>query len=284
VFEAIAEIEGRLHGVSPDEVHLHELGGHDTIVDVVGVAAALQALDVTEVYCAPLPLGTGTVRTQHGVLPCPAPATVALLEGAEIVGTTLTGETVTPTAAALLRALSVSYQPVPAMRLGVTGYGVGTRRLPDRPNVAAVSIASAPDRVEELVMLETTVDDVTGETLGHVLGRVMAEGALDAWTVPVTMKKSRPAHVLHVLASPSLANDLADLVLVETGSLGLRSHPVSRRALPRRFETVSVDGCAIRLKIGPHGTKPEHDDVAAAAERLGLPLREVAQRAMRGGS
>jgi uncharacterized protein (TIGR00299 family) protein len=284
VIEAIAEVEGRLHGVPPDEVHLHELGGHDTIVDVVGVAAALRALDVSEVYCAPLPLGTGTVRTQHGVLPCPAPATVALLAGAEVVGTTLTGETVTPTAAALLRALSVSYQPVPAMRLGVTGYGAGTRRLPDRPNVVALSIGSARERVEELVMLETTVDDVTGETLGHVLGRVMAEGALDAWTVPVTMKKSRPGHVLHVLALPSQADALAELVLAETGSLGLRSHPVSRRALPRRFQTVRVEGCQIRLKVGPHGMKPEYDDVVAAAERLGLPLRQVARLAMRGVS
>jgi uncharacterized protein (TIGR00299 family) protein len=280
---AIAQTEARLHGTDPDSVHLHELGGHDTLVDIVGVAAALHALDVTSVYCAPLPLGTGTVTTRHGVLPCPAPATVALLDGAAVTGTTLTGETVTPTAAALLRAVGASYDPVPLLHLGTTGYGAGTRTLADRPNVVAVSLGSKAVDTRSLVMLETTVDDVTGETLGHVLDRALEEGALDAWAVPVTMKKSRPGHVLQVLATPQTAAALSELLLAETGSLGIRSYPVARTALPRWTSSVTVGGCEVRLKSGPHGSKPEFEDVAAAARTLGLPLREVARRAALGG-
>ena len=280
---AIAETEARLHGTDPGSVHLHELGGHDTLVDIVGVAAALHALNVTSVYCAPLPLGTGTVSTRHGVLPCPAPATVALLDGAAVTGTTLTGETVTPTAAALLRAVGASYDPVPLLQLGTTGYGAGTRELADRPNVVAVSLGSSAVQTRSLVMLETTVDDVTGETLGHVLDRALEDGALDAWAVPVTMKKSRPGHVLQVLASPQDAPALSELLLAETGSLGIRSYPVARTALPRWVSSVQVGGCEVRVKSGPHGSKPEFDDVAAAARKLGLPLREVARRAALGG-
>ncbi|HYQ68198.1 nickel pincer cofactor biosynthesis protein LarC [Actinophytocola sp.] len=278
---AIAETEAALHGTDPGSVHLHELGGHDTIVDVVGVAAALHALDVTDVYCAPLPLGTGAVRTAHGVLPCPAPATLALLAGATTTGTDLRGETVTPTAAALVRALPARFEAVPVMRPVRTGYGAGHRRLADRPNVVAVTLAEPAAPATRAVLLETTVDDVTGETLGHTVSKALAAGALDAWLTAVTMKKGRPGHVVSVLAPASRADALATLVLTETGSLGLRRSTVDRDVLPRRFETVHVDGHPVRVKIGPYGAKPEHDDVAAVAARLGLPLREVAARARR---
>ena len=274
---AIAEVEGRLHGESPDRVHLHELGGHDTLVDVVGVLAALHALDVSTVYCQPLPVGTGGVRTAHGVLPCPAPATAALLRGARTVGSDLTGETVTPTAAALLRAVGARFEPAPESTLLATGYGAGTRTLPDRPNIAAVHLGdTAVAEHRELVVLETNLDDVTGELLGHTVAELLAAGALDAWVTPATMKKGRPAHVLHVLAEPEQAAELAHRVLAETGSLGLRQYPVRRTALPRSFDQVDVGGVPVRRKRGPHGVKPEHDDVVAAARRLGLPARTVA--------
>ncbi|KDN22462.1 nickel pincer cofactor biosynthesis protein LarC [Amycolatopsis rifamycinica] len=274
---AIAEAEGRLHGEPPERVHLHELGGHDTLVDVIGVCAALHALDVSTVYCGALPLGTGTVRTAHGVLPCPAPATAALLAGARTVGSDLDGETVTPTAAALLKAVSARFEPPPEFRLLATGYGAGTRPLPDRPNVAVVYLGEPGDAgARTLVVLETNLDDVTGEVLGHVVGELLSAGALDAWISPVTMKKGRPAHVLHVLAEPEHAARLGDLVLAETGSLGLREYPVRRTALARETETVDVLGMPVRRKRGPHGAKPEHDDVVAAARELGLPARVVA--------
>lgn len=273
---AIAEVEGRLHGEDPDRVHLHELGGHDTLVDIVGVAAGLHALGVTAVHCGALPLGSGEVRTAHGVLPVPAPATSALLIGATVVGTTLPGETVTPTAAALLRAVRADYGPVPEGTLTATGYGAGTRVLPDRPNVAVVRLLdTAAATTRELVVLETNLDDVTGELLGHLTGELLAQGALDAWTTPATTKKSRPAHVVHVLVAPEDADRIERRIAVETGTLGVRRLSVRRTALPRHTDTVYVRGLPVRRKHGPHGVKPEYDDAAAAARSLGLPLREV---------
>ncbi|MFF4783469.1 nickel pincer cofactor biosynthesis protein LarC [Streptomyces griseorubiginosus] len=280
---AVAEVEGRLHGTDPARVHLHELGGHDTLVDIVGTAAALHALGVTEVVSSPLPLGRGRIDAAHGVLPCPAPATLALLAGAAVTGTDLPGETVTPTGAALLRASGARYGPPPPMTLGPTGYGAGTRRLPDRPNVVAVTLGEpAGTGQEDVVVLETNLDDVTGEILGHTIARAMEAGALDAWATPAVMKKGRPAQVLHVLTTPEHERPLRDLVLAETGSLGIRRLTATRTALPRRFETVDVDGHPVRIKHGPYRSKPEHDDLVAAAARLGLSLREVADRALNG--
>jgi uncharacterized protein (TIGR00299 family) protein len=273
---AIAEVEGHLHGEDPDEVHLHELGGHDTLVDIVGVAAALHALDVQAVHCEPLPLGAGSVRTAHGVLPCPAPATAALLEGARVVGTGLTGETVTPTAAALLRAVGADYGPVPPMRLLATGYGAGTRTLPDRPNVAVVRLGDVETaESRDLVVLETNLDDVTGEVLGYVVTALIDAGALDSWITPAVMKKGRPAHVLHALATPEAADAMERLILAETGTLGVRRSTVRRTAVPRTTDTVHVRGMPVRRKHGPHHGKPEYDDAVAVARHTGLPLRTV---------
>ncbi|MFE7895240.1 nickel pincer cofactor biosynthesis protein LarC [Streptomyces sp. NPDC057412] len=279
---AIAEAEGRLHDVDPADVHLHELGGHDTLVDIVGSAAALHALGVTDVVSAPLPLGRGRIDAAHGVLPCPAPATLALLAGAAVTGSDLPGETVTPTGAALLHAAGARYGPPPPLTLDATGYGAGTRRLLDRPNVVCVSVGSAlPGAPEEdVVVLETNLDDVTGEVLAHVITRALDAGALDAWTTPAVMKKGRPAQILHVLVHPHHERRLRDLVLTETGALGVRRVAATRTTLPRSFETVEVDGHPVRVKHGPHAAKPEHDDVVAAAAALGRPLRAVAARAL----
>ncbi|MEO6090122.1 MAG: nickel pincer cofactor biosynthesis protein LarC [Umezawaea sp.] len=273
---AIAEVEGHLHGEDPDQVHLHELGGHDTLVDIVGVAAALHALDVRTVHCEALPIGTGTVRTAHGVLPCPAPATSALLRGAHVVGTTLPGETVTPTAAALLRAVAADYGPAPRMRMAATGYGAGTRTLPDRPNVAVVRLGDRETAdVRDLVVLETNLDDVTGEVLGYVVALLLDSGALDSWITPAVMKKGRPAHVLHALAAPEHADEVERLMFAETGTLGVRRTSVRRTAAPRTTDTVHVHGMAVRRKHGPHHGKAEYDDAVAVARQTGLPLRSV---------
>lgn len=279
---AIAETEARLHAASPAEVFLHELGGHDTLIDIVGVAAALHALGVTAVHSAPLPLGTGQVRAGHGVLPAPAPATLALLEGASVTGTGPAGETVTPTAAALLRAAGARYDPPPAMTLARTGYGAGARQLPDRPNVASVTLGSPASAIgaETVDVLETNLDDVTGETLGYVLAQALAAGALDAWVTPAVMKKGRPGHVLHVLTRPEGTTALQQLIFAETRTLGVRRAVVGRAWLPRHVTTIDVDGVTIRIKQGPHGAKPEHDDLVAAAARLGVPLGVVLERAM----
>jgi uncharacterized protein (DUF111 family) len=170
------------------------------------------------------------------------------------------------------------------MMIGATGYGAGTRRLSDRPNVTVVTLGEPSGLptaiVEHVVELETNLDDVTGETLAYTIAEALNAGALDAWTTPAMMKKGRPANILHVLAEPDDAQRIERLVLAETGSLGVRRTTATRTVLPRHTDSVDFDGCVIRIKLGPHGGKPEHDDVAAAAHLLGLPLRAVAQRAL----
>jgi pyridinium-3,5-bisthiocarboxylic acid mononucleotide nickel chelatase len=296
---ALAEAEGRIHGVPAGDVYLHELGGVDTVVDTVGVAAALHALRVSAVWSAPLALGAGVIEMRHGLFPAPAPATVALLEGAQVSGVGGTsgagaGETVTPTGAALLRAAGCRYGPMPAMRVSGSGYGAGGRDVPGRPNVlpallgepAGDEVAAAPaagataGHGETLIMVETTVDDVTGELLGDLPGLLLGTGALDAWITAVTGKKGRPAHVVTALCRPGDDGPVLARLLAETGSLGARRHQVQRQALPRRETEVTVEGHRIRVKIGPHRAKPEHDDVAAAAAATGLPARVVAEQAL----
>ncbi|MEY9856480.1 uncharacterized protein (TIGR00299 family) protein [Catenulispora sp. GAS73] len=246
--QAIAEVEARIHGTDPGSVHLHELGGHDTIVDVVGVAAAMHALGVDDVVCAPLPLGTGRVRSAHGLIPAPAPATLALLTGAAVIGTDIPGETVTPTAAALLRALDARFDPVPAMTVRATGYGAGTRCLADRPNVVGVTLGErrggGGGDGEAVAVLEANLDDMTGEVLGHVIARSLEAGALDAWATPAVMRKGWPGHVLHLLVRPQDCDALQELLFVETGALGLRRSTVDHVVLPRGLETVRIGSAA----------------------------------------
>ncbi|MEO3853838.1 nickel pincer cofactor biosynthesis protein LarC [Acrocarpospora sp. B8E8] len=279
---AIAEAEGAVHGMPAADVHLHELGGHDTLIDIVGCAAALHALGVTDVHCAPLPLGSGTVTTRHGRLPVPAPATLALLHGARVRGDAIAGETVTPTGAALLRAAGASYEPPPPMTIRGSGYGTGTRTLPDRPNVVVAMLGEPPGEATRQVVLSTNVDDVTGEVLAHVIERALAAGAADAWSTPATMKKGRPAHVLHVLVAQELADSLQTLMLRETGSLGLRRSHVEKLALPRRTTTVNIRGGKVRIKHGPWGAKAEYDDLVKLADVTGEPLRQLAREAIDG--
>jgi uncharacterized protein (TIGR00299 family) protein len=280
----LAEVEAGLHGVAAEEVHLHELGGTDTVVDTVGTAAALHLLGVTQVHCGPLALGSGTVTTRHGTLPLPAPATAALLAraGAPVVAAGVAGETVTPTGIALLLAAAARFGPVPAMSVRGVAYGAGGRDQAGRANVLPALLGAAPAGSAPMVLLETNVDDVAGEVLGHLLGLLLAAGAADAWISPIVMKKSRPAHTVHVLVAPERRAACEHLLLTETGSLGLRRTAVERLALPRRSTTADVGGHPVRVKHGPWGDKPEHDDVAAAAAALGLPLREVARRALLG--
>ena len=298
---ALAEAEGRIHGIPAAEVHLHELGGVDTIVDTVGVAAALDALGVSAVWSAPLALGAGVIDMRHGQFPAPAPATVALLDGVSVIGTATTGETVTPTGAALLHAAGCRYGPMPAMRVTGSGYGAGARDVPERPNVLPALLGEPLDEApgypldmppgqrpedaaagdtETLIMVETTVDDVTGELLGDLPALLLGAGALDVWITAVTGKKGRPAHVITALCRPGADGPVQTRLLAETGSLGARRHPVQRRALSRQTAEVTVQGHRIRVKIGPYRAKPEHDDVAAAALATGLPRRDVAEQAL----
>jgi uncharacterized protein (TIGR00299 family) protein len=280
---ALAETEASIHGVPVADVQLHELGGLDTVVDTVGVAAAVDALGITAVHSAPIALGTGSIDSAHGLLPVPAPATLALLTGADVYGIGAVGETVTPTGAALLRALGCRYEPAPPMSVRAVGYGAGTRDPVERPNVlgAVLGAPRAPvGERESLVLLETTVDDVTGEEIGTALERVLAAGALDAWALPATGKKGRPALVVSVLARPPEVDTVLDVLARFTGTLGVRLMDVERATLPRRTVEVTLDGQRIRVKVGPHRAKPEHDDVVIAALALGQSPATVAARAL----
>ncbi|MGW9022721.1 nickel pincer cofactor biosynthesis protein LarC [Streptomyces sp. NPDC055722] len=279
---AIARVEARLHGEDARQVHLHEIGGLDTVVDTVAFAAGLHLLGITAVRSAPLTLGTGTVRTRHGVLPLPAPATVALLAEAQaqITGAAIDGETVTPTGAALLLAAAASYGPVPPMAVKAVGYGAGTRVVEDRPNVTQGLLGTPQASLSTEILLETNVDDVTGEVLGHLIRRALDAGAADAWVSAITMKKGRPAHTVHVLAPLHRMADLEEVIFTETGTLGLRRTAVDKVALERRTSVIDLRGHAIRVKHGVWGAKPEHEDVVAAAAALGRPAREVAQLAL----
>jgi uncharacterized protein (TIGR00299 family) protein len=285
-FSALATVEGRLHRRPPSEVHFHELGGHDTIIDVVGTAAALEVLGVDEVASSVVRTGTGTVRSAHGIIPNPSPAVLALLAGAPVAGLDIGVELTTPTGAAILSAMGSGFGPMPAMHLESTGYGAGSRELDSMPNCTQVVLGrrlapggGGPPAAQPLVLLEANLDDATGEQLADAVAALLERGALDAWSVPVVMKKGRPGHVLCCLADPVLGPALRGVIAAETGSLGVRAQLVERYAMPRRIETVSVEGEPIRVKVSPGRVKAEHDDAALAARRLGVPVREAGRRA-----
>jgi uncharacterized protein (TIGR00299 family) protein len=284
-FAALAEVEGALHRTPPDDVHFHEVGALDAIVDVVGVCAALEVLHVDEVVSSAVATGVGRVGAAHGDLPVPAPATARLLVGVPITGLDVDVELATPTGAALVRTLASSFGPVPAMTLASVGFGAGGRELDGRPNVVQVLVGEraatdGPGGREPAVLLEVNVDDVTGEVLAHAIGRLLAAGAHDAWVTPIVMKKGRPAHTVSALTDPRSAAAVSAVLTAETGSLGVRGVTLEKWPSPRRVEVVDVGGHPVRVKVTPTGrVKVEFDDAAAAAEALGVPVREVLVRA-----
>jgi uncharacterized protein (TIGR00299 family) protein len=286
VFRRMAEAEAGIHGVPIETVHFHELGAVDTIVDVTGALLALERLGVQRVFASPVPLGRGLARSAHGAMPLPAPATVALLRGAAIVGVDHAVETVTPTAAALLAELAEGFGAIPAMQLAAVGYGAGTRTTPE-PNVLRVLLGDMGDgySVETLVVLETNIDDMSPELHGYVMERLLTSGALDAYLTPVLMKKNRPGVVLSVLCRPEDAARLRDLLFAETTTLGVRTSEVQRHCLPREIETVDTPYGAIRVKVARWGDSekaaPEYEDCRRAAAAHRVPLWQVYQAALR---
>jgi uncharacterized protein (TIGR00299 family) protein len=280
VFGALAEAEGRLHRRPPEQVHFHEVGGLDAIVDVVGTCAALELLEIDAVAASAIATGTGMVRAAHGLLPNPAPAVVELLGSvrAPTVGLDVGVELTTPTGAALLAALATGFGPLPQMSVEVSGFGAGTRELDGRPNATQVVIGEAIEDLpagQPVVLLEANVDDATGEVLAHTVSALLAAGAHDAWITPILMKKGRPAHTISALADVALAAQLAEVLRLESGTLGVRGVPLERWPAARRGEVVEVAGLPVRVKVSPGRVKVEHDDAARVAERAGLPLREV---------
>lgn len=286
VFEVLAIAEGKVHGVSPEDVHFHEVGALDAIVDIVGSCAALESLDIEQVASAPVAVGIGTISAAHGTLPNPPPAVVNLLEDIPTVGVDVNLELTTPTGAALIKGLAEPIGPLPNMTITGSGYGAGTRDLLDRANVTQVVIGTATSAgsgsghlTESVIELATNLDDITGEQLGRSITELMDAGALDVWVTPIVMKKNRPAHTLSVLSTPSQATELTDLVTSLTGSLGVRSRQLERVVVQRRTVSVNLDGHDIDVKVSDVRVKAEFDDVTVAAQALGLTIQEVAARA-----
>lgn len=292
VFAALAEAEASVHGVAVDDVHFHEVGAWDSIADVVGVAAAVQLLGVTSVSAGPVALGSGTARTSHGVVGVPAPATLELAKGWDVAAVG-EGELATPTGMALVRGLARECETLPRMRVTASGSGAGSKDVEGRANVTRVVLGERSDAAaptvtpahETLWVLEANVDDLDPRLWPGVLEALLDAGAADAWLTPILMKKGRPAHTLSVLCDPAHRAALRDVVLEHTTTLGVREHPVERFALGRSWQTVSVRGHEVRVKLShtPDGrvvhATPEFEDVRAAAAADGIPARVLLEEA-----
>src|SRR5919205_1195201 len=301
IFRRLAAAEARVHNVAVERVHFHEVGAVDAIVDVVGACIGFELLGVERFAASALHVGSGTVEMAHGRFPVPPPAVAELLKGAPIYSTDITGELVTPTGAAIVATVCEGFGALPRMSIGATGYGAGGREYKNFPNVLRVIVGESdkaggtPSGVsqqsdEELLMVETNVDDVSPQVLGYVLERALELGALDCYHTPVQMKKNRPGVLVSVLCRPADAEAMRELLFVETPTLGVRSYAVRRRALERASVTVETEFGTIAVKVARHagrvlGATPEYEDCRAAALAHNVPLRvvqEAARAAFRG--
>ena len=273
-----------MHRMPPDDVEFHEVGAVDAIVDVVGACAALEVLGIDRIVCSPITVGQGRVRAAHGELPNPAPAVVDLLATRQVPSRGIDDhrELATPTGVALMVALADEFGPMPALQVHTVGYGAGTRDVPGRPNVVQVVIGDeqvpSPGPGQPVELLECNVDDTTGEVVAHTIARLLAAGAHDAWASPIVMKKGRPAFTVHALCDAALADRVREVMVTETGTLGVRGSTMRRWPQHRTEVTVDLDGHPVRVKLAAGRVKVEHDDAAAAAAALGLPLRVVHDR------
>jgi uncharacterized protein (TIGR00299 family) protein len=285
VFARLADAEARVHGIPVDEVHFHEVGALDSIADVVGVCAALAELGIATVSAGEVAVGSGRVRSGHGDLPVPVPAVAELARGWRVRAGG-SGELATPTGMAVIRALAASCEDLPAMAVQEVGAGAGGRDTPGRANVVRVlvGVLTAAEPAEPMLLLETNVDDLDPRLWPGVLAGLLADGAADAWLVPIVMKKGRPAHTLSVLCRAERAGVLRDRMLRDTSTLGIREQVLHRYAVPRTFVDIELDGGTVAVKVAHRDgvitqVMPEFDDVAAAARRLDRPERLVLQQA-----
>jgi uncharacterized protein (TIGR00299 family) protein len=280
-FRRLADAEARVHGMTPASVHFHEVGATDALVDIAGVCLGLQHLGVEALYVSPLPWGSGTVETQHGTMPIPAPATALLLEGLPTVPSAETYEQVTPTGAALVRALADGHRTPAGFVPERTGFGAGTYDGSRMPNIVRLTLGSVAHEVasDHAMLLETNLDDASGQVIAFAVQRALDEGALDAWFTPITMKKGRPGVLLSLLVRPEEAARFEDLLFVETPTLGVRRRHVERAVLSRHHEEVATAWGTVRMKVrttpGGAAATPEYEDCAALASRHGVAVQTV---------
>ena len=283
VFAVLAEVEANIHGVAIDDIEFHEVGSIDAIVDIVGVCAALEVLNIDRIFCSNIAVGHGHIKSAHGTLPNPAPAVTALaaLRGVTLVGLDDHRELATPTGVALMVALADSFGAMPPLTVSSVGYGAGTNDIPGRANVVKVVIGETSEQTvlsgagQDVQLLEANVDDVSGEVIAHTIAELLNAGAHDAWATPIVMKKGRPAFTVHALCDPALTEKISAVLVSETGTLGLRGSVIQRWPQTRNEKSVTVHGHTIRIKVGSGRIKVENDDAVTASRALSLPLREV---------
>ncbi len=295
IFEALGEAEAEIHNTSVEQVHFHEVGAVDAMVDIVCAAVGAESLAVEEWVCSPLNVGGGTVQCAHGTLPVPAPATLKLLRKAPVYSSGPQVELVTPTGAAIVKTLSARFAPFPAMKIEKAGYGAGTRDFPEHPNLLRLTIGEAATTEganpspsigsDNIAVLEANLDDLSPQVLAYAMERLLAEGALDVFSVPVQMKKGRPGALLTVLAKLEDANRLTRTIFAETTTLGVRRREEQRQTLSRRWETVNTTWGPVRIKIANMNGSvsnyaPEYEDCRTLAEAQHVPLRTVMQEAI----
>jgi pyridinium-3,5-bisthiocarboxylic acid mononucleotide nickel chelatase len=290
IFAALGAAEAKIHNNEIDSVHFHEVGAVDAIVDIVGAAVGAETLGIEEIVCSPLNVGGGTVKCAHGVFPVPAPATVELLQGAPVYSSGIQAELVTPTGAAIVKTLASRFGAFPEMKIQKSGYGAGTLDLPGHPNVVRLTIGEAIPALaaktsqETIAVLEANLDDLNPQVFGYVMDRLLEEGALDVFGMPVQMKKNRPGTLLTLLCKPEHAAKLTQLVFTETTTLGVRQRLEQRQTLARRWVTVPTPWGDIRMKIASmNGTvtnyAPEYEDCRRIATEQRVPLKTVMQEA-----
>ncbi len=278
VYALIAEAESRVHGRPVSEIHFHEVGTRDAVADVVSVCLLMEAIDPDEVAASPVHVGSGQVRCAHGILPVPAPATALILKDVPIYGGRVRGELCTPTGAALLRHFVTRFGDRPVMRTAAVGYGMGKKDF-EQANCVRAFLGESEGLREPAVKLECNVDDMTGEALGFAMERLLRAGARDVYTQAIGMKKSRPGVLLSVTCMPEDADRLAAVIMRHTTTLGIRRMDISRYVLNRRIETAETPYGPVRVKkawgMGVERSKPEYEDVAALADRHGVPLTDI---------
>ena len=282
IFERLASAESLVHGIPASDVHFHEVGAVDSILDVVGAVAGLRLLGIEKVFASRVPLGHGFVKTHHGVIPIPAPATALLLEGAPVYDGGSERELVTPTGAAILATLAESFGPMPDMVLGATGYGVGSHPASDPPNLLRILCGTSRASLTRtnLLVVETNIDDMNPEFYDYVMRKLFALGVLDVGITPVQMKKNRPGALFRVLLEPALESRVVELLFEETTTLGVRVHEVKRIELQRRVKEIETPygTCRVKCALMPDGTErviPEYEECRRLAEERSIPLRRV---------
>lgn len=283
VFRRLASAEGKIHGIPAEKVTFHEVGAVDSIVDIVGCVACLQHLGACRFLASPLPLGRGMIRSHHGMLPVPAPATLEILKDVPVRQVEVDAELVTPTGAALLKEMVEAFVPLPPMVVKHIGYGVGGRDLTDRPNLLRVVLGEAvlsEGTCREDWILEANIDDMNPEFCEYLMERLLSLGALDVTWTPLLMKKGRPGGLLRLLSPPNRLQELSEALMRESTTIGVRYYPVRRRCLERSYETVETPWGSVRVKVSQLegeivNALPEYEDCRRLAERSGVPLKEI---------